>query len=218
MARKYHPEIAQKPTDSTKRRSKAEQEAIYQTYIALDKNELATSRAVGMSYTGLRKLIRRFESKHTPQELIVREQKIEDQLLARNYKLVNDVIDSIKPEDLESGRIPIYDKEGKLAGYKEFGPSVAQKGILFGIGVDKIKVQKDMARAVGEYADNGMLMLPDNADQLVRMIQGRVASLSLVNVKFKDDHQDLTTRIDQALQVEAEVVASNAETIDFDNP
>jgi len=195
-----------------------EREAIFQTYLAL-KNISATARAHKLSRKTVNDIVTAYKTTLPPDDLLQRREKMDHAIQQRTYSVATQVLESIKPEDLESGRLPLYDSKGTLIGYKEFGPSVVAKATTFGILQDKIKIQRDLEKAVGQDLSNGGLMLPDSIEQLKKAILGRVSSLQLINVNFDKEHEDLTTRVDAALQVaELDAVDVTDESINFDNP
>jgi len=221
---KQMPEIVMENRPKQRKRGKnarltpAEREAFYQTVLAL-KNVAAACRAHGISRPTGDKIIRDMKAVIPIPEQLAMEKKMEVALRERTVGLANTLLDHIKPEDMESGRLPIYDSQGKLVGYKEFGPSLLQKVTSFAITTDKVKVLADLQRAADQDISSGNLLIPDNADQLLKAIQGQVKSLQILQVNMREEAPDLQTRIDTAMEVdrvEAEDVTDKP--LSFDNP
>lgn len=216
---KLHPNIV--ASDEPKKRrhfTPAEREAIYQTFLVL-KNVSATARAHNVSRPAVDAVIKKFRAALPIEDQVAREKTVEQMLRERTLSMSGQILDSIAPEDLISGRLPLKNEKGEIIGYKEFGPSVVAKATAFGIMVDKIKVQTDLQRALDGDISTGNMLVPDNINQLVRAVQGQIKNLQILNVNFDKEHEDLTTRVNMALQVdEVPVEDVKLQPLDFDNP
>jgi hypothetical protein len=221
---KQFPEI--KPENRPKHRLRGknarltvlEKEAFYQTYLVL-KNVSAACRAHHISRPTGDKILKEYRAKLSIPDQIQIEKKVDEMLKSRTYEVTNQLLDSIRPEDMESGRFPIRNDKGEVTGYKEFGPSLLQKATSFGIMVDKIKVQTDLQRAADMDISSGNLLIPDSADQLLRAITSQVKSLQIAQINFREDAPDLATRVDAALEVDrVEVEDVTDKPLSFDNP
>jgi len=198
-----------------------EREAIYQAYLALG-SKIAVARSLGLGKSTVHKVIREIEANAEPLDLEKAREKMSLHLTGRLHETTNQILDSIKPEDVDSGRIPIRDAEGNLKGYTYFGPSLLQKATTVGIFTDKMKVLADYSRAVATDQASGTLIMPETAAQLISAIRNRVASISVLNVNFKNDNPDLATRLEQVMEVAAieETTTNGTDSgrFDFDNP
>jgi hypothetical protein len=197
-----------------------EQEAIYQSYLALG-NKSAVARQFDIHPVTVLKVLRRMNERLSPEEQRERQAAITDQLKGRYYQTTSQIIDSIKPEDLESGRIEVKDSKGEIVGYKEFGPSLVAKATAAGIFTDKIRIISDLERATAQAQQSGELLMPDGVNQLLQAVRGKIQSISVLNVNFREDNPDLATRLDTAMQVaeveQAEVGAADGRDELFDN-
>jgi len=119
-----------------------------------------------------------------------------------------EIIDSISPEDLQSGRIPIYKKAKDpetgeetqvFDGYKYWGPRLVEKATAAGIFQDKARVSRDLERTLDESTGSGELLMPQSVEELENAIRQGAKELTFLNVKFQDEDADLATQIDSTL-------------------
>ncbi len=208
-----------------------EREAMYQSYLVLG-NKAAVARQFGTNNATIGRIVSEMEIDLSPDERKKRQTAVSDQLANRFYATTVQILDSIKPEDIESGRLPIYkfDKDGNvqlgpdgnpiILEYKYFGPKITEKAIASGIFTDKLKILRDLERAAAADQQTGGLLLPEGAQQLIAAIQGKIESIEVLKMNFRQDVPDLVTRIDKAMEV-ANVAAADVTPdagIDFYNP
>jgi len=194
-----------------------EREAIYQSYLALG-NKSATARAMGVTPTTVYNVIKAIESTKDPKVIEGQKQAMADTLTERFYESTEQVLDSLTPEDLESGRIPIHNSKGELVGYTHYGPSLSQKAIAAGIFTDKLRVLRDYSRAIAEDNQTGKLLMPESIEQLITAIKHRVTNISVLKVDFREDNPDLATRLDALVEVEqADAPTEDNGRLDFRN-
>ena len=94
-----------------------------------------------------------------------------------------------------------------------------QKVTAGAILIDKLPVLAQYEQAISADHDSGALPLPSDIEGLVSGIHGKIESLSILNVRFREDNPALLSKVQDAI-VDAEIVASTREpeTLDFDNP
>jgi hypothetical protein len=117
------------------------------------------------------------------------------------------VLDSIKPEDLESGRIPITNKDGDILGYKSWGPNVVAKATAFGIISDKVGIALKNEEMLRADQAGGSLLMPSDIAGLRNAVSSSIKSLTLLDVQFADENKDLLTNAQEVL-AEAEIIDS----------
>ena len=137
-----------------------------------------------------------------------------------------DIIDSIGPEDLESGLIKVFDKEdpSKLKSVKAYGPSLLQKVTSAAILTDKLKVVEETKQCI--MADSGaegegQLMLPSTVQGALKMLGKKVKRLQFIDVQFADKHEDTVSKVQEVAQkaeLHKDIEDADFEDLDFDNP
>jgi hypothetical protein len=146
-------------------------------------------------------------------------EKAAEHLKAKYEAKALEVIDSIKPVDLESGRLPVKNAKGEVTGYRAYGPSLSQKAIAAGIMADKVKMLGEYSQALSNDHDTGRVVIPDTVDALMDGIRREVKSIKALQIDFADSSPKLA-RETQDILAEAELVqAVNAEEVameDFD--
>jgi hypothetical protein len=138
----------------------------------------------------------------------------------------HEILESVGPADLESGREFRYDSDGNMIGKVEWGPSLMQKVTAAAILTDKLKAIEETKQAI--TADGGMdqngLPLPSTVQESLQLLGRKIKRLRMLDVQFDDKQPDLSQRIqDQVAAAEAhpDVDEADYEEIklsDFDNP
>lgn len=215
--------MAKKKGDK-KKLSPPEKEWIYQTWVTWD-NKAETARRCNVSLGSVQNVIKEFTGKNPdkPQlpETRVDRAKAHADMAGRIRSTADMVLETITPEDMESGRFPRLDREGKVIGYTYYGPSSVAKATTFGILKDKetqqIKLEQEMLADV----QSGKLMLPSDLLGMVGQAKRMIKEIKILDIRFEEDNKDLLTSM-QEVMAEAEVVEQempNVVSIDeFDNP
>ena len=216
--RKGHP----RGQNAGRQLSPAQQEGIVQTY-AVTNSIRETARQCRITEKTARKYINLVPQSEIAKARLGAQKK----LAGKIHRQAEAIIDSIKPEDLESGRIPIYGTadpetgERPVVGYRNFGPTLMQKVTSAAILTDKLQVLSNMESALRDGSESGELLVPQDIKALVAGIRGKVKSLTVLNLKFAEENPDLSQRVQSKL-AEAEALAdakeADAEVLDFDNP
>lgn len=192
------------------------QEEIIQVY-AVNGSITKTAQKCGVT----QKTVKKYLDKKQPAELLQARIDAHKELAGITHSKALNILESIKPEDIESGRFPIEDVKGNIVGYKYFGPTLMQKVTSAAILTDKLKVLNEVEAMMHQDRNESELMIPGDIQALVHGIKGKLRGLSILNVRFTDENPDLSQRIQNTLE-EAEAVAdakpTTGEVLDFDNP
>jgi len=180
-----------------KKLSAVDKEVIVQTYlICQDMKEV--ERRTGRCYATILKILK--EAKQADPELKAARQESIDRISRKVQDKVHMLLDSVTKEDVESGRLPVYDKNGELVGYKHWGPSLSQKAITGGIWIDKVKALTDLKKAIGTDIQSGQMLAPDDVEGLINACRGKIENLSVLNIKFAEDHSDVHNKAQELLE------------------
>jgi hypothetical protein len=124
-------------------------------------------------------------------------------LAGRAHRAAENVLDSIGPADLESGRIVEKDEDGNVTNVKMWGPSLLQKVTAVGILADKTKTLQDLQEQLAIEAGQADAMpLPADVNQAISQIASKVKRLRLLDVQFEDKQpESLTDKLqDEAIR------------------
>lgn len=209
-------------TRQGKQLSEVEKALIPQVYLVTGSKKL-TAEHLGLAESTVYKHLARYVEGTGDKNLQAARARSAAEIAGRLHQKTSQLIDSIKPEDFRSGRIPKKDKDGNLIGYHEYGPSLMQKVTASAIMIDKLPVLQGYEAALQDDHDHGKLPLPSDVEALMRGIKNKVKSLTFLNVNFEQENQDLSQRVqDRIAEAEvarAVVVEPKVITLDdFDNP
>lgn len=209
------------------RLSPTDKEVIYQTYVACGKKN-ETAKRLGVSLGSVQNVIKELEGRNPakPQLPTTKAARAEAaaSLASRIHVEANEVLDSITPQDLESGRIALHeDREDptKVTGYKYYGPSLLQKATTFGIIVDKANVAQQYERKMLEDTHSGQLMLPDTIEGMVAAVRGSIKQMRFLDIRFEEDNPDLITNAEEVIAKVETVERARPDVVsidEFDNP
>ena len=192
-------------------------EEIIQTFAVLQ-NKRATAKRLSLSEGTIYKYLKQVPT----EELKKRRIEAHNELAGKVHEKVETIVDSISPEDLESGRIKLHDAKGEFAGYKYWGPTPLQKGTLVGILTDKMEVLERMKTSLQEGIAKKERLLPETIRELKSGLMEKLVRVRIIDAQFDNKNPDLSQRIQQTLQ-DDEIRAAMAdpvdsEELDFDNP
>lgn len=193
-----------------------DREVISQTFAVTD-SKAETARRCGVSVQSVYNVLARADEAGTDMKVARADAAIK--LANKTHVKVEELMDSISAVDIESGRIPIKDKDGKITGYRYFGPSLLQKATAIGILTDKANVLQTYEKSLAHDAARGDLMLPDDIAGLVGAIQAKVGELSILNIKFADDNPNLvreTQEVVAEVKTIEEEAANQPDVVTFD--
>ncbi len=199
-----------------------QKEQIRQTFM-LTGNKRETARLCSVSEKSVYNVLNEPEE---PEAIRAREHAA-TQLAGKIHTKTNQVLDSMAESDFESGYLKdeddnlVFDRQGRPIW---MGPSLNQKAVTVGILADKLPVLQQYKSALGGNEGMGELPAPESIKALVAGIQGKLKSLSIIDVQFETGNSEIKRRADDLLAkaqqeldqqpVEAEYVTLD----DFDNP
>lgn len=197
-----------------------QRETIVQAY-AITGNKAQVARDLHISYPSIIKVLREAESDRTLQE--ARRRALDD-VAGRVHGKTVEILDSIGPQDIESGLIKTFDAEtGELKAVKAYGPSLMQKVTSAAILTDKLKVIEDTKAALSEDSskDPNAMPLPQDMQTALRMISERVKRLRIIDVQLADNNPELVSQLQDVAHrasLNDNIEEADYEELDFDNP
>lgn len=196
-----------------------QKEGIVQMY-ALCGNKTEVARHMGLSYPTVLTVLKEAENDSQLQK--ARQRAMED-LAGKVQHKTNEVLESITPEDMESGLIKKYDDEGNLVSVKGYGPSLMQKVTSAAILTDKMKVIQETKQALEQdrAQDPNALPRPGDVAEAIKQIGDRVKRLQILDIQFADRNPDVANKLqDVAAKASLDERLEDAEfeELDFDNP
>ena len=207
-----------------KKLSPVDKEWIYQTFVVTD-NKAETARRCNVSLGSVTNVIKEFSGQvpGKPQHPLTREDRAAAHAAqAERIRGTADMaLESITAEDLDSGRIPRRDGEGKLLGYTYYGPSSVQKATTFGILKDKEAQQIQLEQKMLEDVQSGKLMLPAELKGMVDLAVRMIGEMKLMDGRFEQENKELLTDVREVIAeaVTVEQERPNVVSFDeFDNP
>jgi hypothetical protein len=134
-----------------------------------------------------------------------------------------EILDSIGPDDIESGLIKKYDDEGNLVSAKGYGPSLMQKVTSAAILTDKLKVIEETKQAINkDHGQDAMaLPMPQDIESALLAIGDKVKRLRIMDVQFQDKAPELAAKVQDAAHrasLNEQIDEAVYEELDFDNP
>ena len=211
-----------KPRRRGKQISNHTKELCVQAY-ALSGNKSQVARDLNLSRPSVVKIIRESE---TNRELQKARKRALDDMAGQVHGKATEIIESIAPVDLESGRELRRNGEGQVIGKVEWGPSLLQKVTAAAILTDKIKIIEETKQAL--LADNesgqGGLPLPSSVQESLRLLGAKIKRIKVLDVQFESKQPELTERLQDtvaAAEAHPDIEEADYEEIqfdDFDNP
>lgn len=196
-----------------------QKESIVQTY-ALSGNKREVARQLGVSYPTVLRVLK--EAENDTQLQKARARAMED-LAGKVQAKTNEVLESITPEDMESGLIKKYDDDGNLVSVRGYGPSLMQKVTSAAILTDKMKVIQETKQVLeaDRSQDPHALPLPGDVQAAIRQIGERVKRLQILDIQFADKNPEVTTKLQDIAaraSLDERIEDADFQELDFDNP
>jgi transposase-like protein len=196
-----------------------QKESIVQTY-ALCGNKREVARQLGVSYPTVLRVLKDAENDTQLQK--ARSRAMED-LAGKVQAKTNEVLESITPEDMESGLIKKYDDDGNLVSVKGYGPSLMQKVTSAAILTDKMKVIQETKQVLesDRSQDPTALPLPQDVQAAVKQIGERVKRLQILDIQFHDRNPEVAEKLQEVAvkaSLDERITDADFEELDFDNP
>lgn len=202
--------------------SPVQKEQIRQTFM-LTGNKRETGRLCSVSEKTVYNVLNEPEE---PEAIKARE-RAALQLAGKVHAKADMVLDTITPDDLDSGYLKdedgnlIFDKMGRPIW---MGPTLNQKTVSAAILADKLPVLQQYRQQLGGNDGMGELPAPESIQALVAGIKGKLKSLSIIDVQFDSGNKEIKERAEDLLakaQSELDQAPIEAEftTLDsLDNP
>ena len=215
--------MARKPRKRGKPVTQTQRELVVQAY-ALTGNKSQVVRDIGLSRPTVIKILKEAE---TNKELQKARTRALDSLAGQVHGKTTEILDSIGPQDLESGLQLRRNAEGEVIGKVAWGPSLLQKVTAAAILTDKVKVVEETKAAINADAGAGGdigLPLPSTVQESLRMLGRKVKRIKAFDIQFESNQPEMTQRIQDTIaeaEVHPEVEEADYEelTMDsFDNP
>lgn len=190
-----------------------QREEIFQVYL-LTGNKSETARRTGCDVKTVRRALANMQESSDPEFQKFRQKAVEE-LSGKVHGKATQILDSITPEDMESGRINVTDDDGNVVRVIEYGPSLMQKVTAMAIAIDKAKVLREVESSFNDAHEDQSLLIPQTIEALKSGIRGKLKGLTFLHVDVEQEHPDLSQRVQSKLE-EAEVV-KDVEVIDIDD-
>ncbi len=187
-------------------------EMVVQAY-ALTGNKAKVARDLSCSPSTVAKIIK--EATLNKDLQAARTNTLND-LAGRVHGKTIDILESITPSDMESGRQLRRNANGEIIGKTEWGPSLLQKVTAAAILTDKTKIIEETKAALNADQAGGEqgLMLPSTVQSALRMLGSKISRIKGFEIQFEDKHQDLTQRIQDT--VAAAEASPHVEEADYE--
>jgi len=197
--------------------SPLQEEMIVQAY-AVSGNKSEVARNMRMTVPTITKVLRKADSDIHLQK--IRSHALEE-IRGKVHGKAVEIIDSISPEDIESGLIKVHDDSGELVSVKSYGPSLMQKVTSAAILTDKLKVITETRQAMEQdrESDPASLPLPGDIESALQAIGEKVKRLRVLDVQFHDKNPELAERVQDAAHrasLNQEIEEASYEELDFD--
>lgn len=159
---------------------------VIQTYFAVG-SKGGTCKQLGITYKTCCDVLA--EAEQNP-SLMAARGRAYDAVGGKITGVVTDIINSIKPEHLETEIHEVHDAEGNLRRVIVTGPSLRDKAFAAGILTDKIAIMQKArhdAHANREGSQQVQLMLPDNVESAQQRVTQLIKNLNFINITVRDD-------------------------------
>jgi DNA-binding CsgD family transcriptional regulator len=197
-----------------------EQEIVRQTYLVTG-NMAETGRQLDLDSRTVAKYVKN----QTDPEMDAARRRSALSLAGQVQTRAVEIIDSIGPDDLESGYL--RDEQGEYIKDRNgrpifLGPTLNQKVLSAAILTDKLPVLESYRKSIGEDAHQGLMITPETVRGLVDGIKTKIKNISVLNVEFAEDAlasraEKLMDQAQEAIQAEEEFENADYEILDFDN-
>lgn len=202
-----------KMTTSGRPLTDMQKEMILQAF-ALTGSKRETARQIGVSEATVYNVLKAADN--SPAELRAARAAATEQLAGKVHAKTAEILESITPEDMESGRIPMYDENGALTGMKSWGPTLLQKVTAVAVLSDKTRVLSELREGLRNATDAQKVGMPapQDLDAALQQIATKVQRLRILDVQFANNisgDDDLTQKLQDAVIIEQAVSAKAEE-------
>jgi len=196
----------------------AQKEAVLRSY-HLHGSYRAVANALGIHDASVKRIV--LECQLDPAFAHTRAQAI-DEMSGKIAAITDQVIDSIKPEELETTHHKVYDACGNLLRVVQEGPGLKDKALAIGIMLDKQAVlQQVRGKALDTSSRHGGgtgLLLPESIEDMRDMLASKIQSLRILDIKFNNSEvgQRVTSTLEKLGITEEDIADTQYEAAPFD--
>ena len=214
--------MPRKPRKRGKQITEHQKELVVQAF-ALTGNKSQVCRDLNLSRPTVMKILKAAE---TNKELQVARKRALDELAGQVHGKTVEIMESIGPQDLESGLQLHKNEAGLVTRAVHWGPSLMQKVTSAAILTDKLRVIEETKAAIMADAgtEQGGLPLPGTVQESLKLLGAKLKRIRILDLQFDSKQPELTERL-QDVTAEAalhpDVEDADFEEItmdDFDNP
>lgn len=214
--------MASKPRRRGKQITDHQKELVVQAF-ALTGNKSQVGRDLHLSRPTVMKILREAESNRELQK--ARSRALEG-LAGQVHGKTTEILESITPSDLESGRELFRNEDGQVIRKVEWGPSLLQKVTAAAILTDKVRVIEETKKVleVDPGASQTGLPLPGTIQASLQLLSAKIKRIKVLDIQFESKQPELSERLQAtvaAAELHPEVDEADYEEIslsDFDNP
>lgn len=214
--------MARKPRRRGKQISDHQKELVVQAF-ALTGNKSQVCRDLNFSRPTVIKILKEAE---TNRELQKARSRALDGLAGQVHGKTTEILESITPGDLESGRELFRNDEGQVIRKVEWGPSLLQKVTAAAILTDKARVIEETKKVleVDPGAGQTGLPLPGTVQASLKMLGAKIKRIKAFDIQFETKQPELSERLQAtvaAAEAHPEIEDADYEDISmdsFDNP
>ena len=215
--------MARKPRKRGKPVTQTQRELVVQAY-AMTGNKSQVVRDIGLSRPTVIKILKEAE---TNRELQKARTRALESLAGQVHGKTVEIMNSIGPQDLESGLELFRNDDGQVIRKVTWGPSLLQKITSAAILTDKIKIIEETKAAINadSGSDNiGGLPLPSSVQESLRLLGRRIKRIKAFDIQFEANQPELSQKLQDtvaAAAIHPEVEEADYEEItmdSFDNP
>lgn len=214
--------MARKPRRRGKQISDHQKELVVQAF-ALTGNKSQVCRDLNFSRPTVIKILKEAE---TNRELQKARSRALEGLAGQVHGKTTEILESITPSDLESGRELFRNDDGQVIRKVEWGPSLLQKVTAAAILTDKVRVIEETKKVleVDPGASQTGLPLPGTVQASLKMLGAKIKRIKAFDIQFETKQPELSERLQAtvaAAEAHPEIEDADYEDISmdsFDNP
>jgi len=214
--------MAKKPRRRGKQISDHQKELVVQAF-ALTGNKSQVCRDLNFSRPTVIKILKEAE---TNRELQKARSRALEGLAGQVHGKTTEILESITPSDLESGRELFRNDEGQVIRKVEWGPSLLQKVTAAAILTDKVRVIEETKKVleVDPGAGQTGLPLPGTVQASLKLLGAKIKRIKAFDIQFESKQPELSERLQAtvaAAEAHPEIEDADYEDISmdsFDNP
>jgi len=181
----------------------------------------ATAREVGCAVMTVKRVVD--EANNNPLLYAGRARAL-DQLAGQVHNVAEQVVNSIKPEELETSFHEKYGVRGNFTGWATRGPSLKDKAFTISVLTDKLKIlqaaRQELVNPIDPQLDESqrILMFPKSVEEARHLIAQKVKRLRILDMEFHVGDEATNNRVSElaskAKVSEMDIIDANVASID----